>query len=276
MGVIKKVKRGYREKLIISGKYAEIEVTPVFVTKRGKKMNIEDKAILKSKEISKKQKEAIRKKNARAYAKRRKKEFTRIAHCNFTENDYVIHLTYANENRPGSIEEAEKDARNYIRRLNYRRKKKGLEDIKYMIVTEYGESEKGLKNIHHHMILNGGLTRDEVEEAWSKKGKRIGYVNASRLQFSPDTGLKDLCYYMLKNPIGKKKWKGSKNLKKPIIEINYHKWSGRKVKNMIRNGIDDKTEWERLYNNELDFKGAKHEHNEWLGDLLYAQFVKKE
>lgn len=275
MGVIKKVKRGYREKLIISGKYAEIEVTPVFVTKRGKKMNIEDKAILKSKEISKKQKEAIRKKNARAYAKRRKKEFTRIAHCNFTPNDYVVHFTYTNENRPGTVEEAEKDARNYIRRLNYKRKKKGLGAIKYMLVTEYGESEKGLKNIHHHMIINGGLTRDEVEEAWSNRGKRIGYVNVRRLQFSEDNGLQDLCYYMLKNPVGKRKWTGSKNLKKPIVKVNYYKWSGRKIQNMVRNGIDNKTEWERLYNN-LYFKGAKYIYNEWLGHLVYAQFVKKE
>lgn len=274
MGVAKK---GYREKIITSGDFVEIEVTPMTVTARGRKMNIEDKVkeLLKSNEISDKEKERMRKKNARAYAKRRKKEFTRIAHCNFTPNDYVVHFTYTNENRPGTVEEAEKDARNYIRRLNYKRKKKGLGAIKYMLVTEYGESEKGLKNIHHHMIINGGLTRDEVEEAWSNRGKRIGYVNVRRLQFSEDNGLQDLCYYMLKNPVGKRKWTGSKNLKKPIVKVNYYKWSGRKIQNMVRNGIDNKTEWERLYNN-LYFKGAKYIYNEWLGHLLYAQFVKKE
>lgn len=272
MGVVKNL---YREKRIVSGNFVEIEITPAFMTKRGKKINVEDKEFLEGKEITDEDREKIKKKNKKAYEKRRKKEFIRIAHCNFTENDYVVHFTYSDNHRPGTLEEAEKEARNYIRRLNYKRKKKGLDEIKYMLVTEYGQEDTGLQHVHHHMILNGGLTRDEVEDTWSKRKKSIGYVNARRLQFSSENGLSDLCNYMLKKPEGKRKWTGSKNLKKPIVKSNYYKWSRRKVKNVIRDGIDNKAEWENLYKN-LQFKNATHVYNDWLGDLLYIQFVKKE
>lgn len=268
------IRSTYREKRIVSGNFVEIEITPAFITKRGKKINVDDNEFLDLKNIKEEDKEKIRKKNKKAYEKRRKKEFIRIAHCNFTEKDYVVHFTYKNEYRPNSLEGAEKEARNYIRRINYKRKKKGLEEIKYMLVTEFGQDEKGLNNVHHHMILNGGLTRDEIEDSWSKRKNSMGYVNVRRLQFG-DNGLTDLCNYMLKKPEGKRKWSGSKNLKKPIVRTNYYKWSRRKVKNILRNGIDSKLDWESLYKN-LYFKSAKHIYNDWLGDLLYINFIKKE
>ena len=37
----------------------------------------------------------MKKKNKKAYEKRRKKEFIRIAHCNFTPDDYVVHFTHS-------------------------------------------------------------------------------------------------------------------------------------------------------------------------------------
>ena len=90
MGVVKNL---YREKRIVSGNFVEIEITPAFMTKRGKKINVEDKEFLEGKEITDEDREKIKKKNKKAYEKRRKKEFIRIAHCNFTENDYVVHFT---------------------------------------------------------------------------------------------------------------------------------------------------------------------------------------
>lgn len=269
------MRKRYREKRIISGNYVEIEITPIFITDRNRKINIEDEDIYEQVEITEEDKQRIKEKNKRAYEKRRKKEFTRLAHCNFTKNDYAVHFTYKQEYLPATLEEAERQARNYVRRLNYKRKKKGLDEIKYLLVTEYGQSEEGLKNVHHHMILNAGLTRDEIEDTWSIRKKSIGYVNARRLQFDETTGLKDLCNYMLKKPEGKRKWTASKNLKKPIIQTNHYKYSTRKVKNIIRNGIDDRSYWESVYS-KYSFKSASHIYNEWLGDLLYINLIKRE
>ena len=270
-----KIRKAYREKRIISGNYVEIEITPSIITNRKKKINIEDKEIYNHIDIDEKEKIKIQEKNRKAYEKRRKKEFTRLAHCNFTENDYAVHFTYSSDNLPGSLEEAEKQARNYIRRLSYKRKKKGLDDIKYLLVTEYGQSEEGLNHVHHHMIINGGLTRDEIEDTWSIRKKSIGYVNTRRLQFDKDTGLKDLCAYLMKKPEGKRKWTGSKNLKRPEIHTNYYKYSRRKVKNIIKNGIDDRSLWESIYS-KYTFKSASHIYNDYLGDLLYINFISKE
>lgn len=63
--------------------------------------------------------------------------------------------------------------------------------LKYMIVTAYTtkrNSETPVR-IHHHIIMNGGLDRDVVEDLWrkrrrkgQKKGDKIGFCNADRLQ----------------------------------------------------------------------------------------------
>ena len=50
-------------------------------------------------------------------------------------------LTYDDEHLPpdGDIDAAIKNMQNYIRRVNYQRKKRGLPNAKYVYVTEYNE-----------------------------------------------------------------------------------------------------------------------------------------
>lgn len=86
---------------------------------------------------------------------------------------------------------------NYLRRIAYRRNKLGLEPLKYILVTEYKYTKDGqsIKRIHHHIIMNGGLDRDDVEMMWTKDRinwkktsdpeyrasiKQLGWVNADR------------------------------------------------------------------------------------------------
>ena len=86
-----------REKKIYCGdRYMEVNIYPYteFKKQKGKR--------------SKKTKESIQvQKNLND--KNAKRKFVQLAETNFSEGDYVLHLTYNDENFPKSIEEMEKN-----------------------------------------------------------------------------------------------------------------------------------------------------------------------
>ena len=172
-----------REKKIYCGKhYREVDIYPytaaqLTASTRGKRSK-------KIKETEPKQKN-LNDKNARRY-------FTQTANLNFGSDPEALHVTatYSGKYLPDTVEQAEQEATNFLRRVQYRRKKEGLPPLKYMIVTAYTtkrNSETPVR-IHHHIIMNGGLDRDVVEDLWRKrrrkghkKGDKIGFCNADRL-----------------------------------------------------------------------------------------------
>lgn len=233
----------------------------------------------KKEKVSEPKQRNLNDKNARRY-------LTQLANTNFDEKDLHVTATYKDKFLPQTIEEAEKEISNYLRRINYRRKKEGLEPLKYILVTEYStkkESEKPTR-IHHHIFMNGGLDRDIVEELWSKrkqkgekKGERIGFINADRLQ--PDeNGVAALCAYLVKNPKGKKRWSSSQNLEKPWSRPNDHRYSRREVERIAKNP-PDAAFWEKAYpgwtpiNSDYAFKA---EYNEITGWSLYLKMRRRE
>jgi len=200
-----------REKRIFCGtQYMEVDIYPYTGTQQ---ITGRQKRARKKKESAPKQRN-LNDKNARRY-------LTQLTNTNFTDGDHHITVTYKDKYLPESIEEAEKEAAKYLRRISYRRKKDNLPPLKYIMVTECAmKAEKPIR-IHHHIIVNRGLDRDTIEDMWSrrkkkgeKSGERIGYANADKLQ--PDeNGLAALCTYLTKNPNGKKRWTSSQNLEKP-------------------------------------------------------------
>lgn len=156
--------------------------------------------------------------------------FRLLIKSNFGRNDYHATLTYSPENMPASLEEAEKIVKNYVRRLKHLRKKRNLSPLKYILVTEQG-TKSG--KIHHHIIMNKGLSRDEVEALWRKRkakgqteGTPIGIVNADRLQLDKK-GIDALATYLTKDPQGRRRWNPSQNLRKPEVSVSDTKTSGR-------------------------------------------------
>jgi hypothetical protein len=155
-----------------------------------------------------------------------RRRFTQIVNANFDENGLHVTLTYSSKNMPTSIEAAEKEVTNFLRRVDYRRKKAGLPPLKCIQIPACVYKKDGVTpaRIHHHIIMNGGLDRDEVEDAWrkrrckgQKKGEKIGYANADRLQ-PEEAGLTALCEYLAKQTGGKKRYSPSHGLKKPNVE----------------------------------------------------------
>lgn len=199
------------------------------------------------------------------------------------------------------MEEAERNVHNYLDRVKRRMKRVTGQDLKYMLVTEYTpEDEEGqltlegmedkqtrAVRIHHHIIINGGLSRDDLELMWSatrinwKKAQNdpeyrktvdyLGFVNCDRLQPN-ENGIEGLVNYINKRKKGCKKWSTSMNLKKPKEKKNDHKYSFRKLRTLAQTP-EDKEVWRKQYKGyeptKIDFQ-----YNEYTGWSVYLRLRK--
>lgn len=266
-----------RQKTIYCGdKYREVDIFPYTqkqgeVSKRGKRSKKKNESPPKQKNLNDK--------NARRY-------LVQLGNLNFNENDLSVTATYSNKYLPETIEQAEKEITNYLRRIQYQRKKRGLPALRYILVTACSTKKNRDKpvRIHHHILMDGALDRNIVEDLWRKripKGKikheRIGYINADRIQ--PDeNGISALCVYLVKQPGGKKRWSSSQNLKKPQSRNNDSRYSRRKIENII-NSKPDRSFWEKKYPGWTltdDDYGAEYVYNELTGWAIYLKLRKIE
>ncbi len=236
-----------REKRIDCGKhYQEVDIFP-FTESAESKRRRKGKRNKKEKESEPKQKK-LNDKNSKRY-------FIQLANLNFASYPNGLHVTvtYNEENLPKTLKEAEKEVTNYLRRVKSARKKAGLPPLKYILVTEHsGADEDHPVRVHHHIIMNGGLERDDVENLWrksrkkgEKEGKKIGYANADRLQANEE-GIAALCVYLSKNLNRKKRWTSSHNLARPVSSRNDTKYSKRQVEKWGKNP-PTKEFWEKKY-----------------------------
>lgn len=220
-GVVALGKVFMREKKVDCGKYREADIIPR--TEEADKAAKEKRR--KRKKVTEPKQKDLNEKNAKRY-------LVQVGNGNFGAGDLHISCTYDKGHLPSSIEEAEKTVNNYLRRIAYRRGKLGMEPLKYILVTEYKFDKSGqmIKRVHHHIIMNGGLSRDDVELMWTAKRinwnkaqdpkyreeiKQMGWVNADRIQTN-ENGIEALCKYIVKDPQGKKRWSSSRNLVRPV------------------------------------------------------------
>lgn len=141
-------------------------------------------------------------KNARKYVER-------LLNENFSDADIWVTLTYGDGKEPKSMDEAIKNMQNYIRRLNYQRKKRGLPSARYIYITEYDPDAE--IRWHHHLVIDGMMDMDTVESTW-KKGRR----NETRRLNKDEYGLTGMSHYITKEKNrakGEKRWNSSQNLK---------------------------------------------------------------
>lgn len=186
----------YTLKEITAGDQFEVEIYPEFtsidqIPEEGRK-----------KDNSRAQKN-LNDKNARKYV-------IRLVNNNFTDRDIWMTLTYRPGEEPENMERAVKNMQNYIDRINYRRKKRGLGNARYIYITEY--SPEAEIRWHHHVVMDGEMDMDTVEAAWTK-----GDRNQARRVNRDEFGLTGMSCYMTKEKNRKKnerRWNSSKNLKK--------------------------------------------------------------
>lgn len=144
--------------------------------------------------------------------RRAAEKLRRIILTNFKRDDLYITLTYRKE---PDYETGKKEIRNFLRRLKEFYRKKGLE-LKYIYTTEYrGE------RLHHHLIINDGISRKECETLWGRG--MINRYGFQRYDGRPDDA-RELAKYLIKEAKrnvreGKQKtrWVASKNLTPPRV-----------------------------------------------------------
>jgi len=200
----------YRTRTIQAGPVTEVEVYPVFGRRQ------EQKARAAREQLSP---ERMQRANHQAAMRR----IIRLANANFTEKDLHVTLTYG-----GSVpnwDQCQRDVRNFIRRMQYLRKKRGLEKAKYIYAIEDNESGQK-KRIHVHMLLTGGISREEIEACWKK-----GWANADRLQPNEE-GLAAIAKYITKAQRNRKKWVCSQGLVQPKVRVSNTKLTRRKVEKL--------------------------------------------
>lgn len=199
----------YALKEITAGEQFEVEIYPQF------------------KSVNEVPPEGLNKDNSEAQKnlndKNARKHVERLINESFTSDDIWITLTYDDEHLPpdGDIDAAIKNMRNYIRRINYRREKRGMEKCKYIYVTEYNPEEE--IRWHHHLVMDGSLDMDTVEKAW-----KCGSRNEVRRLEKDEYGLSGMANYIVKDKHrvkGEKRWNCSQNLKQPRVRVVHSKRS---------------------------------------------------
>jgi hypothetical protein len=199
----------YALKEIKAGEQLEVEMYPQFQNMN--EVPLEGRQVKKDNSAAQKN---LNNKNARKYVER-------LINENFTDNDLWITLTYDDDHLPpdGDIDAAVKNMQKYIRRINYQRKKRGLENCKYIYVTEYNPNEE--IRWHHHLVMDGDMDMDAVERAW-KQGSR----NEVRKLKKDENGLSGMANYIVKEKErirSEKRWNSSQNLREPNVRIVHSK-----------------------------------------------------
>lgn len=204
----------YQTKTTKAGNQLEADIYPLFASRK-------DAPRSKRRKKSRPSQKNLNCKRARKY-------LNNLASANFGEGDYWCTFTYDNEHFPDSMDQADRNFTNFVRRVNRWRKKDGKGNAKYICVTEYSE-EKGKKvRCHHHVLFPGDMDRDELEKKWTY-GKRN---QTRRIDPDPNTHIAGIVSYISKDPKGRKRWRSSKNLKKPTVTKSASKFGKRTVQRM--------------------------------------------
>lgn len=240
----------YATKEITSGEQLELEMYPEFKRGNTEIIDLEKKRAAKRKEQQDKYND-----------KKSQKHIERLINENFSNNDYWVTLTFDEENLPGDIKEARKKFNNYIARINYERKKRGLSGTsRYVYCIEYG-TEDNLR-YHIHMVIDGELGMDAVISKWCYGKKKIETMEAD------DNGFAGISRYITKQTTRvKRKYSTSKNLKQYKVKVNHYKFRQMDINEMImdENKIQEKAE--KTYPGYV-YLGCEKKYN-WFNNRFY-------
>lgn len=197
---------GYRRRTTISGPRLDAEVFPCFGRDaRG--------LLRKAKE------NLTREAQQRSNDRRSSLRLIQLVEANFTDKDLAIGLSYDDSTVPDNPERVKRDVKNFLDRVRRARRRHGLPDLKAIIAIGGDEMPAAGytgKRPHAHVILNGGIERDELEALWGK-----GHANTHRLQ-PRDEGLGGIAVYFTRQKQdrpkkkGEKSWWTTRNLNKPV------------------------------------------------------------
>lgn len=245
---------GYRTETTIAGARLEARVYPIF----GRNQTA------MAREAKKHQ---TREAQERANHARSIRNHILLAEANFTSEDCFLHLTYKGE--APDEKRCRRDISNFLRRVKRIRVKRCLPELKYIYAMEGGD---GRIRPHVHMLISGGISRDELEQLWREATQqRGGHCRTDRLETEDGRiesaviymakdlwakGLKDggkneietIARVMASQPGKKRRWCTSRNLKKPKTRTSDSKCSNARVKRIAADFRNEaKDVMEKLY-----------------------------
>ena len=233
---------GYRTKTVRAGEFLYISCYPLISCNA----NREQRKRLEEMQADREKNVKLRVKYDRYNNKRRCMEFEQTAHASFNEGDLHICCTYDMQDysRLSAVEyitreQAQKDIRNYLRRLRYLLKKHGcdLKEFRWICVTVTKESMKEAVNPrpdrhHHHLLVHGvpDYLRNEAENLWT-----LGYCNADRLRYN-GKGIADMAAYVARQETsfngengGARSYTTSRNIIRPTVTTSDSRLSRRRA-----------------------------------------------
>lgn len=194
---------GYRRRTTESGPRIDADIFPVF-------------GVGQKKALRRARKQQTSKAQQIANNERSRIKLIQLVEANFTEKDLSIGLDYAG--KEPEPEKVDRDLKTFFEKVRRKRRKEGLPELKYIAAIGGDEMpSKGYsgKRPHVHVIMNGGIDRDDLEKMW-----KHGRANCDRLQ-PRDEGLGGISVYFTKQmqdrppKKGVKKYRTSKNLIHP-------------------------------------------------------------
>ena len=216
---------GYRTRTIKAGPRLEVEIFPIFGREdtgraRAAKQNVTPEAVQRLNE------------------ERSKRKLVQLADANFGEQD--IHLTLTYRDAP-KYAQAQKDVKNFLRTVKRTREQRGMTPLHYIYTLERDDDGRR-ERIHVHMLMSGGINREELEAIWAR-----GYATADRLQPN-ENGLEAIARYITKQQKNRRKWCRSRNLKQPKQRTSDSKVSNARVKRLALDFPNEaKAIMEKLY-----------------------------
>jgi hypothetical protein len=213
--------------------------------------------------------------------KKARQYLERLIGENFGDGDLWITLTYRDSALPKDIEEATKNVAKFIKRINYKRKRMGLENCRYVYITEHNPESK--IRFHHHLVMDGDMSMDEVERAW-----KMGSRNEVRRLKTDEHGLAGMAHYLTKESHRakcEKRWNASRGLRKPKMRIVHSKQPEARrgtykqietyVDKMVENEDNVKEQMQKWYP-EYDFTNSAIYYNDFNGRFyIHARLRKK-
>lgn len=251
----------YRTSTVTAGQTREIDVYPIWDNRKTAAVARTERA---------KHREAQRKVDRR----NAQKKLRRLINNNFSAGDILITNTYTPGTDPADEQAAQRQMQNYIRRLKRLRARRGLPEMRYIYVTEVTHSEARGTRYHHHMIMSGGITREEAESLW-----KLGYSNSRTARPDRDW-LGGFAHYMTKaketqDKALKRGWCCSKNLRQPAYTHADHKISIRKAQRIARQMEDEGRKILEKQNPGYTLTEIVVKHSQYApGVYIYARMIK--
>lgn len=185
--------QAYREIKTVTGDFARVQIFPVRSYQYGRKRKMKPTGATMQ----------------RLNRERRARLLSDLVNLNFTKQDHQLKLDYTafrkQHGRNPEPDEVLREIRNFMRRLKRAYAKRGVE-LKYIYCSEIGA--RGHIS-HHHVIINAGLSFEEIRGLW-----RAGGIWMRKLYFDRK-GCYDLAGYFVKAKYTYRSYTASKNLRRP-------------------------------------------------------------